>query len=79
MLKGRPGERHCIIKIPSYAASKSLKLVNCEFSTHHPNSLWVADVTYFATRSGFGKLGLLIVVFSHHIFGWLVLRHMQKI
>jgi putative transposase len=72
----RPGRR-CITTIPSEAAHKPLDLVNREFSALHPNQLWVADITYVATWSGFVYVAFLIDVFSRYIVGWRVLKHMQ--
>ena len=69
--------RRCITTIPSEAAHKPLDLVNREFSALHPNQLWVADITYVATWSGFVYVAFVIDVFSRHIVGWRVLKHMQ--
>jgi len=69
--------RRCITTIPSEAAHKPLDLVNREFSALHPNQLWVADITYVATWSGFVYVAFVIDVFSRYIVGWRVLKHMQ--
>ena len=69
--------RRCITTIPFEAANKPLDLVNREFSALHPNQLWVADITYVATWSGFVYVAFVIDVFSRYIVGWRVLKHMQ--
>ncbi|MCL4106610.1 UNVERIFIED_CONTAM: hypothetical protein GTU68_009744, partial [Idotea baltica] len=69
--------RRCITTIPSEAAHKPLDLVNREFSALHPNQLWVADITYVATWSGFVYVAFVIDVFSRYIVGWRVLKHMR--
>ena len=52
-------------------------LVKREFSADHPNQLWVADITYVTTWSGFVYIAFVIDVFSRYIVGWRVLKHMQ--
>ena len=69
--------RRCITTIPSEAAYKPLDLVKREFSADHPNQLWVADITYVATWSGFVYVAFVVDVFSRYIVGWRVLKHMQ--
>jgi putative transposase len=69
--------RRCITTIPSEVAHKPLDLVNRVFSANHPNQLWVADITYVATWSGFVYVAFVIDVFSRYIVGWRVLKHMQ--
>jgi putative transposase len=76
-IKGVRRGRRCITTIPSEAAHKPLDLVNREFSALHPNQLWVADITYVATWSGFVYVAFVIDVFSRYIVGWRVLTHMQ--
>ena len=63
--------------IPSEAADKPLDLVNRQFSAEQPNQLWVADITYVSTRSGFVYVAFVIDVFSRFIVGWRVLKHMR--
>ena len=47
-------------------------LVDRNFSATRPNQLWVADLTYVRTISGFVYVALLIDVFSRMIVGWQV-------
>ncbi len=49
-------------------------LVERDFSATRPNQLWVADLTYVRTISGFIYVALLIDVFSRMIVGWQVSR-----
>jgi len=72
----RRGKR-CITTIPSESACKPLDLVNREFSADRPNHLWVADITYVATWTGFVYVAFIIDVFSRYIVGWQVLKHRQ--
>ncbi len=42
------------------------------FTANAPNRLWVADLTYVSTWSGFVYVALVIDVFSRFIVGWRV-------
>ena len=52
--------------------SRPADLVNREFSATRPNQLWVADITFVATWSGFVHVAFIIDVFSRTIVGWRV-------
>jgi hypothetical protein len=45
-------------------------LVNRDFSAIRPNQLWVADLTYVATWSGFVYTSFIIDAYSRAIVGW---------
>ena len=47
-------------------------LVDRQFVAAGPNELWVADITYVQTRSGFVYVAFVIDVFSRFIVGWRV-------
>lgn len=72
----RRGKR-CITTRPSDLADKPLDLVNREFTADRPNQLWVADITYVATWSGFVYVAFVVDVFSRCIVGWRAMKHMQ--
>ncbi|WP_420935495.1 IS3 family transposase [Alteromonas sp. A081] len=69
--------RRCITTIPDESAAKPLDLVNREFTAQRPNQLWVADITYVATWSGFVYVAFVIDVFSRKLVGWRVMKTMQ--
>jgi len=69
----RLGKR-CITTIADELADEPLDLVNRQFTAERPNQLWVADITYVATWSGFVYVAFVVGVFSCYIFGWLVLK-----
>ncbi|MCW8107431.1 IS3 family transposase, partial [Alteromonas ponticola] len=69
--------RRCITTIPDDSAAKPLDLVNREFTAQRPNQLWVADITYVATWSGFVYVAFVTDVFSRKIVGWRVMKSMQ--
>lgn len=45
-------------------------LVDRNFTADHPNRLWVADITYVRTTSGFCYTAFVTDVFSRRIVGW---------
>jgi transposase InsO family protein len=58
--------------IPDDAAARPADLVNRTFVAERPNALWVADLTYVATRRGFVYVAFVIDVFARMIVGWRV-------
>lgn len=47
-------------------------LVKRDFSASAPNRLWVADLTYVKTHSGFCYVAFVVDVFSRFVVGWQV-------
>jgi putative transposase len=45
-------------------------LVDRNFTAERPNALWVADITYCPTWSGFLYLAVVLDAFSRRIVGW---------
>ncbi len=57
---------------PDDAAQTPEDLVKRNFSASVPNRLWVADLTYVWTWSGFAYTAFVTDVFSRYIVGWRV-------
>lgn len=76
-LEGARRGRRCRTTIPDTAAERPMDLVQRQFVADRPNQLWVADVTYVATWSGFAYVAFVIDVFARHIVGWRVARSMR--
>ncbi len=53
-------------------------LVERDFTAIRPNQLWVADLTYVATWSGFAYVSFVIDVFSRMIVGWQASRSLRS-
>lgn len=53
-------------------------LVERDFRADAPNRLWVADLTYVATWTGFVYVAFVIDVFSRCIVGWRVSRSLRS-
>lgn len=58
--------------VPAAVAQRPGDLVNRVFAAAAPNALWVADLTYVATWSGFCYTAFIIDAFSRRIVGWRV-------
>jgi putative transposase len=58
--------------IPAEASPRPADLVERKFTAEAPNRLWVADLTYVSTWTGFVYVAFVIDVFSRFIVGWRV-------
>ena len=58
--------------IPDDSAARPADLVDRSFEADGPNRLWVADITYVPTWSGFAYAALVIDAYSRFIVGWRV-------
>jgi putative transposase len=58
--------------VPSDASARPADLVERKFTASAPNRLWVADLTYVSTWSGFAYVAFVVDVFSRYIVGWRV-------
>ena len=62
---------------PDPAAARPADLVKREFTAQRPNALWVTDLTYVATWSGFAYVCFIVDAFNRMIVGWRVAAHMR--
>jgi len=76
-LEGVRRGKRCVTTIPDELAAKPLDLVNRQFTSERPNQLWVADITYVATWSGFVYVAFVVDVFSRCIVGWRTLKSLR--
>jgi transposase InsO family protein len=58
--------------VPAEVSARPADLVERNFTAAAPNQLWVADVTYVSTWSGFCYVAFVVDVFSRFIVGWRV-------
>ncbi len=56
---------------------KGPDLVAREFTADRPDALWVADITYVPTGSGFLYLAVVLDVFSRRVVGWAMAGHLR--
>jgi putative transposase len=62
---------------PDTSTTRPTDLVERDFSATRPNQLWVADLTYVATWSGFVYVALVIDAFSRFLVGWQASRSLR--
>ena len=58
--------------VPAQVAERPADLVERVFTAPAPNRLWLADITYVSTWSGFCYTAFVIDAFSRKIVGWRV-------
>ena len=58
-------------------APKGPDLVERDFTADGPDQLWVADITYVPTGSGFLYLAVVLDAFSRRIVGWAMAGHLR--
>jgi putative transposase len=58
--------------VPDTTTARPPDLVERHFQASAPNRLWVADITYVATWSGFVYVAFIIDAFARRIVGWRV-------
>jgi transposase InsO family protein len=66
------GRAFKVTTVANDAQQRPLDRVGRRFEAERPNQLWVADITYVATWSGFVYVAFVIDVFSRYIVGWRV-------
>jgi len=48
-----------------------------QFTVNCPNDVWVSDITYIPTRSGWLYLAVVIDLYSRRVVGWQLANHMR--
>lgn len=77
-LRGIPREKSRRTTINDGAETeRPADLVEREFVARAPNQLWVADITYIRTHSGWVYAAFVLNVFSRMVVGWQVSTHMR--
>jgi len=62
---------------PDATTARPADLVERDFSAARPNQLWVADLTYVATWSGFVYVAFVIDACSRYLVGWQASRSLR--
>jgi len=76
-LRGVVRGRRCRTTIGDEAADRPLDRVNRQFAATRPNQLWVADITFVATWTGFVYVAFVVDVYARRIVGWRVSRSLK--
>ena len=58
-------------------ATRPVDLVDRNFVAPAPNRLWVADLTYVKTHSGWVYVAFIVDVFSRYVVGWQASRSLR--
>ena len=74
VIRGKPK----FTTIPGEEADRPRDLVDRRFSAGAPNRLWVADLTYVRTWSGFVYVAFITDVYSRMIVGWQASRSLRS-
>ena len=69
--------KRCVTTLRDDLAHRPQDLVNRQFTAERPNQLWVADITYVATWTGFVYVAFVVDVYSRYIVGWRVLKSLN--
>lgn len=76
-LKGLQPAKFVTTTVADPAADRALDKVDRQFSAEGPDRLWVADITYVPTWSGFLYLAIVLDVWSRRIVGWAMANHLK--
>jgi putative transposase len=76
-LVGAQPQRFVRTTMTDPAAEHALDLVDRQFAAEGPDRLWVADITYIPTWSGFLYLAVVLDVWSRRIVGWAMETHLR--
>lgn len=63
---------------PAAVSERPADLVERKFTAAAPNRLWVADLTYVKTHSGWVYVAFVIDVFSRRVVGWQASRSLRS-
>lgn len=77
-LRGVARGRHKRTTVPDETAPRPADLVQRNFHPPRSNRLWVADLTYVRTWSGFAYVAFVIDAYSRYIVGWHVSRSLRS-
>ena len=62
---------------PDRTAPAAPDLVDRDFAASGPDALWVADITYVPTWSGFLYLAVVLDAWSRRVVGWAMAGHLR--
>jgi putative transposase len=76
-LRGVSAKRFVTTTIRGEVNAVTGDLVDRQFKADGPDQLWVADITYIPTWSGFLYLAVVLDVWSRKIVGWAIEPHLR--
>ena len=75
--RGATLRRYVVTTLVNPHGERAIDLVDRKFYTDGPDRLWVADITYIPTWSGFLYLAMVLDVYSRRIVGWAMETHLR--
>jgi putative transposase len=76
-LRGASLRRFVITTTSDPKAKRPPDLVDRRFYAEAPNRLWVSDITFIPTWSGFLYLAIVLDVYSRRVVGWSMQTHLR--
>jgi len=76
-LQGVARRTHRRTTIRQPGAQPAPDLVQRDFAAAGPNRLWVADITYISTWTGFLHLAVVLDAWSRRVVGWAMAHHLR--
>jgi putative transposase len=76
-LRARPRRRYVVTTQSKHTHPIARNLVRRNFEVAAPNQVWVSDLTYLRTLTGFVYLAVILDVFSRRVVGWNVSRDLD--
>lgn len=73
-LRARPRRRYVVTTQSRHKRPIARNLVKRQFEVAAPNRVWVADLTYLRTATGFVYLAVVLDLFARRVVGWKVSR-----
>ena len=77
-LSGVPRKRWKATTDSKHGSEVSENLLDQNFTAKEPNQVWVGDITYIRTTSGWQYLATVIDLYSRMIVGWALTGHMRS-
>jgi len=76
-IQGATRRKGFITTVRDHDARPAPDLVDRNFTAAGPDQLWVADITYVPTCSGFLFVAIVLDVFSRRVVGWAMANHLR--
>jgi len=76
-IAGVPKKRFRVTTLSDHEETVAPNRLERDFTADSPNRVWVGDITYLKTRTGWAYLAVLIDLFSRKVVGWAVDSHMR--
>jgi putative transposase len=76
-LHGATLRRFIVTTLQDSREKPAIDLVDRKFYSEGPDRLWVADITYIPTWSGFLYLAMVLDVYSRRVVGWAMETHLR--